>query len=144
MTTPVILFGVAAWLLCMGATLFFVKLVWINKLKTSNQALQDKNNSKTQELELLKKVVSNLKTDTDERIDDILNKHNILNKVVGDHKNETTKIFETITDGFEFVNAERTAMIKDLAELKRRVRMNSNETKRQTFQRRHRENKGSV
>ena len=96
------------------------------------------------DLQTTKKVASDLRTDLTEKFSDLENRHVILNKTVGTHKQETSNIFESITEGFEFINTERSVMIKDLAELKRRVRMNSNETKRQTYQRRHRENTGSV
>lgn len=143
-TTPFILFGVVAWLLCMGATLFFVHVVWLSKLKKVNTKLQDDLATERKELDLLKKVVSDLRTDTTEKHLELETRHVSLNKTVVQQKEENNKMFETITEGFEFVNTERVVMIKDLAELKRRVRMNTNETKRQTFQRRNRENQRSV
>ena len=128
----------------MGATLFFVYAVWLSKLKKANIKLQDDLATERKELDLLKKVVSDLRTDTTEKHLELETRHVSLNKTVVQQKEENTKMFETITEGFEFVNTERVVMIKDLAELKRRVRMNTNETKRQTFQRRNRENQRSV
>jgi len=53
-------------------------------------------------------------------------------------KNESNKLFTTITEAFELLSGERSRMIKDVEELKRRIRMYGNETKRQGFQRRNR------
>jgi Na+/phosphate symporter len=51
-------------------------------------------------------------------------------------KTESDKLFTAITEAFELLSSERSKMIKDLEELKRRVRMYGNETKRQVHQRR--------
>lgn len=53
-------------------------------------------------------------------------------------KNESNKLFTTITEAFELLSGERVRIIKDLEELKRRIRMYGNETKKQAFQRRNR------
>lgn len=63
---------------------------------------------------------------------------NTLKKNLEDTKNESNKLFTTITEAFELLSGERSRMIKDVEELKRRIRMYGNETKRQVFQRRNR------
>lgn len=66
----------------------------------------------------LRKQINNLKTNLE------------------DTKTESNKLFTTITEAFELLSGERGRMIKDLEELKRRIRMYGNETKRQNIQRR--------
>lgn len=61
---------------------------------------------------------------------------NNLKKNLEDTKTESNKLFTTITEAFELLSGERGRMIKDLEELKRRIRMYGNETKRQNIQRR--------
>ena len=61
---------------------------------------------------------------------------NNLEKNLEDTKTESNKLFTTITEAFELLSGERGRMIKDLEELKRRIRMYGNETKRQNIQRR--------
>lgn len=68
----------------------------------------------------LRKQINNLKTNLE------------------DTKTESNKLFTTITEAFELLSGERGRIIKDLEELKRRIRMYGNETKKQTFQRRNR------
>ena len=63
---------------------------------------------------------------------------NNLKKNLEDTKTESNKLFTTITEAFELLSGERGRIIKDLEELKRRIRMYGNETKKQTFQRRNR------
>ena len=63
---------------------------------------------------------------------------NNLKKNLEDTKTESDKLFTTITEAFELLSGERSRMIKDVEELKRRIRMYGNETKRQVFQRRNR------
>lgn len=45
-------------------------------------------------------------------------------------KEEYDKLFQVITEAFEFLSVERNKIIKDVEELKRRIRIHSNETKR--------------
>lgn len=45
-------------------------------------------------------------------------------------KEEYDKMFLVITEAFEFLSGERSKIFKDLDELKRRVRIYGNETKR--------------
>jgi len=61
---------------------------------------------------------------------------NNLKQNLEDTKNESDKLFTTITEAFELLSGERVKVIKDLEELKRRIRMYGNETKRQSFQQR--------
>ena len=68
----------------------------------------------------LRKQINNLKQKTEEA------------------KTESDKLFTAITEAFELLSGERSKMIKDLEELKRRVRMYGNETKRQVYQNRNR------
>lgn len=63
---------------------------------------------------------------------------NNLKKNLEDTKTESNKLFTTITEAFELLSGERSRMIKDVEELKRRIRMYGNETKKQVFQRRNR------
>ena len=63
---------------------------------------------------------------------------NNLEKNLEDTKTESNKLFTTITEAFELLSGERGRIIKDLEELKRRIRMYGNETKKQAFQRRNR------
>ena len=63
---------------------------------------------------------------------------NNLKKNLEDTKTESNKLFTTITEAFELLSGERGRIIKDLEELKRRIRMYGNETKKQAFQRRNR------
>lgn len=67
-----------------------------------------------------------------------------LAKEIETQKTETNRMFETVTEAFEFLSTERSQMLKDVADLNRRVRMNSNETKRQAVHRRRGENQRSV
>jgi len=53
-------------------------------------------------------------------------------------KTESDKLFTTITEAFELLSSERIRIIKDLEEVKRRIRMYGNETKRQVYKRRNR------
>jgi hypothetical protein len=135
---------VVTWLLSVGATFFFTHIWFVAPINNKLKSMCEDTTKINVDLQTTKKVASDLRTDLTEKFSDLENRHVILNKTVGTHKQETSNIFESITEGFEFINTERSVMIKDLAELKRRVRMNSNETKRQTYQRRHRENTGSV
>jgi hypothetical protein len=131
-----ILIVVAAWLLSLGATLFFVYRSWIKPMQTKfEQQNQLDKASKAMEAQFNSDLVG-LHKDL-EAHKQLCDTNDTVNaKGIEGHKAETTKIFETITDAFEFINTERTQMIKDLAELKRRVRMTSNETKRNTVERR--------
>lgn len=61
---------------------------------------------------------------------------NNLKQKTEETKTESDKLFTAITEAFELLSGERSKMIKDLEELKRRVRMYGNETKRQVHQRR--------
>lgn len=63
---------------------------------------------------------------------------NNLKKNLEDTKTESNTLFTTITEAFELLSGERVRIIKDLEELKRRIRMYGNETKKQAFQRRNR------
>lgn len=45
-------------------------------------------------------------------------------------KEEYDKMFQIITEAFEFLSTERSKILKDLDEIKRRVRIYGNETKR--------------
>lgn len=63
---------------------------------------------------------------------------NNLNQKFEQSKTESDKLFTTIIEAFELLSGERVKVIKDLEELKRRIRMYGNETKRQSFQRRDR------
>lgn len=132
-----ILIVVAAWLLSLGATLFFVYRNWIKPMQTKfeQQNQSDKASKAIMEAQFNSDLVGLHKDlDAHKHLCDTNDKVNA--KGIEGHKAETTKIFETITEAFEFINTERTQMIKDLAELKRRVRMTSNETKRNTVERR--------
>lgn len=64
---------------------------------------------------------------------------NNLKQKLEETKTESDKLFTTITEAFELLSGERSRMIKDVEELKRRIRMYGNETKRQVFQRRNRD-----
>ena len=66
----------------------------------------------------LRKKINNLKRDTEQT------------------KTESDKLFSTITEAFELLSSERVRVIKDLEEVKRRIRMYGNETKRQVYKRR--------
>lgn len=50
-------------------------------------------------------------------------------------KSENEKMFEVIIQAFEFLSEERKVIIKDLDEVKRRIRIYSNESKKQTITR---------
>lgn len=63
---------------------------------------------------------------------------NNLKQKTEETKTESDKLFTAITEAFELLSGERSKMIKDLEELKRRVRMYGNETKRQVYQNRNR------
>lgn len=63
---------------------------------------------------------------------------NNLKQKTEETKTESDKLFTAITEAFELLSGERSKMIKDLEELKRRVRMYGNETKRQVYQSRNR------
>ena len=67
------------------------------------------------------------------------NQINNLKQKLDETKTESDKLFTTITEAFELLSGERSRMIKDVEELKRRIRMYGNETKRQVFQRRNRD-----
>lgn len=68
----------------------------------------------------LRKKINNLKQNTEQT------------------KTESDKLFTTITEAFELLSSERIRIIKDLEEVKRRIRMYGNETKRQVYKRRNR------
>lgn len=58
---------------------------------------------------------------------------------IKNQKEENDKMFQLITESFEFLSLERSKIIKDVDELKRRVRMYGNETKRKIFSRKNRD-----
>lgn len=68
----------------------------------------------------LRKKINNLKQNTEQT------------------KTESDKLFTAITEAFELLSSERIRIIKDLEEVKRRIRMYGNETKRQVYKRRNR------
>lgn len=135
-TITTIVVSYAAWLLLLGATLFFVYRRWVLPLRA--KIIEQQNELGRHKILIDQSLVGvgevNKIINTHKEVCDTSNKTTI--KLVESHKAETTKIFETMTEAFEFINTERTQMIKDLAELKRRVRMTGNETKRNTIQRR--------
>jgi heme exporter protein D len=68
-----------------------------------------------------------------------LNKnYNNLLMEIKNQKEENDKLFQLITESFEFLSIERTKIIKDIDELKRRVRMYGNEAKRKIISRKDR------
>lgn len=121
---PIALFFGAAtmWLLCTGATFLLVKLIWINRILKQNKELYSEIQKTNSELKTLKSMLSDLKSDCIAQFTSVNSLNVETKKSLDNHKIETTKIFETITEGFEFINSERIVMINDLAELKQSKR----------------------
>lgn len=135
---------IVVFCILMVITLCFVKLVWIRPIIKALTAHHDELLKSFETSYLIKKDFNDKFEHMTHKVDDIQILHGTLAKDLEKHKEETTKIFETATEGFEYINKERTLMINDLDELKKRVRMVGNETKRQTYKKRHNTNKRVV
>jgi len=132
--------SVGVWLLILGATLFFVYRKWvyplrkkISELTNTLTSLNESLNKTSQDLVDIHKSSIQQHTITEQN-------HLSLSKEIETQKFGTSKMFETVTEAFEFLSTERNQLLKDVADLNRRVRMNSNETKRQAVHRRRGEN----
>lgn len=137
--------SVGVWLLILGATLFFVYRKWIyqsqnkkfNELTKTLTSLSESLNKTSQDLVDIHQSSNRQHVITEQN-------HLRLAKEIETQKSETNRMFETVTEGFEFLSTERNKMLKDVADLNRRIRMNSNETKRQAVHRRRGENQRSI
>jgi hypothetical protein len=137
--------SVGVWLLILGATLFFVYRKWVyqsqnkkfNELTKTLTSLSESLNKTSQDLVDIHQSSNQQHVITEQN-------HLRLAKEIETQKAETNRMFETVTEGFEFLSTERNKMLKDVADLNRRIRMNSNETKRQAVYRRRGENQRSI
>lgn len=128
------------WLLILGATLFFVYHKWVCPLRKKIDELTNTLTSLNESLNKTSHDLVDIHKSSDQQRAITEQNHLSLSKEIETQKVGTSKMFETVTEAFEFLSTERNRLLKDVADLNRRVRMNSNETKRQAVHRRRGEN----
>lgn len=132
--------SVGVWLLILGATLFFVYHKWVCPLRKKIDELTNTLTSLNESLNKTSHDLVDIHKSSDQQRAITEQNHLSLSKEIETQKVGTSKMFETVTEAFEFLSTERNRLLKDVADLNRRVRMNSNETKRQAVHRRRGEN----
>ena len=136
--------SVGVWLLILGATLFFVYRKWVYPLRKKISELTNTLTSLNESLNKTSQDLVDIHQSSNQQHVITEQNHLRLAKEIETQKAETNRMFETVTEGFEFLSTERNKMLKDVADLNRRIRMNSNETKRQAVYRRRGENQRSI
>ena len=132
--------SVGVWLLILGATLFFVYHKWVCPLRKKIDELTNTLTSLNKSLNKTSQDLVDIHKSSDQQHAITEQNHLSLSKEIETQKVGTSKMFETVTEAFEFLSTERNRLLKDVADLNRRVRMNSNETNRQAVHRRRGEN----